>query len=376
MPWGDPGVSKKLRLSNGVVNFGTGGQPVPGNIQPTGILRALRMLMSATPTFVPGTGVIARDVNGPWNVLTQVLVSPNQQAPVVQVSGYGLYLINCMLSEESGDVGLPPDVAAVAETSSETATDIYSASATSGTTPWKFPLFLPISQRVRSLGGDIGMWPLQNPSITLQASYTPNSSSQVGPYNIYSLTAGQSPYLVTNNATVTLTNPGIEFIRELWQVPASQSDFPPFQVVSSWIEEQPQGSNVNGATSFSWLMTPLSGILVRLGVYIYDGAQNGGVLASNLTASNALLLSYDATTPKFSESAQAALARQRQHFTFDLPQGFYTYNLMGKDLTLQDTLDSHTTGNIKFTANFNAALGSTNSSAKIIKQVISPLEVH
>ena len=56
------------------------------------------------------------------------------------------------------------------------------------------------------------------------------------------------------------------------------------------------------------------------------------------------------------------------------PQGFFTWDLLGADLTLADTMNTSTTANIKITVNTASALGST-SSAKIIRQIISPLEV-
>lgn len=370
--WGDPGVSKKLRLSNGSTAWGTGGLPVSTNIQPTGILRHMRLITSGTPTYTVGTGTINKDVQGYGNQYTLVTVSPNQQSPILSLSGYGAQLVQYMLAtEDEFRAVVEANMAGVLNP--ETAADQF-AYATSGSA-YRNALMLPIAQRIRSLGGDIGMWPLQNPAVTLQAAVTPSSASTATPYNIYSTTAGASPYLVTGNATVTLASPTFDIVRELWQVPASETDYPPFNLVSSWIEESPQGANPSGASSVVWQMTPLSGILARLGVYVYDsGNSNNGVAASNLTASNALVLSYDANTPKFSESSYEALARQHQALGFDAPQGFYFYDLLGKDLTLADSLNSHVIGNIKFTATFNNALGGS-SAVKIIKQVISPLVI-
>lgn len=374
MPWGDAGISKELFLSNGVNPWGGGGFPVSVPVQQTGILKQLRLLATATPTFTPGTGSIAADVLGPWNVFNQIYVAPNQQAPVMQVSGYALYLIN-LIKKIEGEAAGAPDVSAISVSNAEASGDVFGARATSGTAPWDFFLDVPISQRVASLGGDIGYWPLQNPAMQLQAQFTPNSASTGSPFNAFSTTAGQAPYLVTGNATVTLTNPTVELIRDLYSVPASQADYPPFQLVSTWIEEAPQGVNVNGASSFQWMATPLSGLLARLIVFIYDGGSNNGVAASKLAQSNALQLTYDANTAKFAESASAALARQRDYYRFDLPQGVYCWDLLGRNQTLQDVLNTNTTGNIKAIVSLSSALGGTNSAAKIIKQMISPLEV-
>lgn len=372
MPWGAPGVSKNLRISNGVQNWGAGGSPTTINIQQTGILEALRLLVVGTGTGTVGSGTIARDVLGPWNALSNVFLSPNQQAPIISLSGYGLYIAQLMRTLETEQV--TPDTVLAAETNAAAVADVYSFPS-NGTGSLRFFEDLPVSQVIKSVGGRIGMWPLQNPAIQLMLQLTPNSASGATPFNAYSTTAGAAPYLTTSNATVTVANPTFEVIRNLWQVPASKQDFPAFNLVNTVIEEAPQGVNVNGATAFQWLATPLAGLLVRLGVFIFDGTTNTGVAASNMTASNALQLTYDNDTVKYAESAYAAEARQSYHFGFQLPQGVFIYDLLGKDLTLQDSLNTSTTGNIKFKATFNAALGSSNSFAKIIKQTISPLEV-
>lgn len=373
MAWGDPGVSKLLRLSNTSVAWGTGGMPVANPVQQTGILRELRLLVNATPTFTPGTGTLAADVLGPYNVLTSINLSPNQQAPVVTLSGYGLYLVNLIKSIEADYIAA--DVNSGAVVNNEAFTDVFSARATTGTAAWKYYQQVPIAQKIRSLGGDIGLWPLQNPAMQLLAQMTPNSASAApGPYNIFSTTAGQSPYLVTGNATVTLTSPTFELIRELYSVPAAQQDFPPFNLVSTWIEEQPQGASVGGASQFQWMATPLSGLLARVILYVFDSNTSTGVAASLLGASNALQLTYDADTVKWAESGSAAQARQHATYGFVLPQGAYEFDLLGRDLTLADVLNTNTTGNIKLKVSLSSALGGT-STAKVIKQMISPLEV-
>lgn len=375
MPWGDAGVSKALLLSNGVNNWGGGGVPFTVPIQQTGILRQLRMLHTATPTFTPGTGTLALDKLGPFNAYNLIYIAPNQQAPVVQLSGTGLELVNLVKKiEQQG--GAAPEVTAISVNNAEAPGDIWGANATTGTAPWNYFQDIPITQRISTLGGDIGYWPLQNPAMQLMAQFTPNSASAApGPYNIFSTTAGAAPYLVTGNATVTLTTPTTELIRELYTVPDSQANYPPFQLVSTWIEEQPQGASVSGASSFTWQATPLSGLLARLILFIYDGTTGNGVAASKLSFSNSLQLTYDANTVKFAESASAALARQRDFYKNDLPQGVYCWDLLGRNQTLADVLNTNTIGNIKAIVSLSSALGSTNSSAKIIKQMISPLEV-
>lgn len=371
MAWGDQGVSKRLRISNGVVTPGVGGSPNSVAIQQTGILQSLALLVSGSATVTPGTGTAVRDTLGPWNLFTNVSLAPNQQAPIIQLSGYGLYLANVMRGAED-DFPRTDDTVVVSETSAAALADLYNFP--SATATLRFYEKLPITQRVRSLGGDIGYWPLQNPAMQLGLSYTLNSASSASPYNIFSTVAGNSPYLVTGNGTATLTSPQIDVMRTMYQVPASPSDFPPFQFVSTWIEEAPQGASIGGSTGFTWQATPLSGLLARIGLFIFDSTAAAGVANATLNLSNSLQLTYDANTVKFSESSYEALQRMHGLYEFLPPQGFYTWDLLGSDLTLQDTMNTSTTANIKLIVTTSAALGAT-SSAKIIRQIISPLEV-
>jgi hypothetical protein len=371
MAWGDPGVSKKLRISNGVVTPGVGGSPNTVAIQQTGILEKLSLLLSGTATITAGTGTVSKDVLGPFNALTNVSLAPNQQAPVVQLSGYGLYLANVMKAAEP-DSPFTVDTQAVSEASAAAAADIYNFPSATGTL--RFWENVPITQRIRSLGGEVGYWPLQNPAMQLNLSYTLNSATSSSPYSIASATAGNSPYLVTGNGAATWTAPQIDVMRTMYQVPANASDFPPFQFVSTMIEEAPQGASIGSATSFTWQATPLSGLLARIGLFIFDSNASAGVANATLNLSNSLQLTYDANTVKFSESSYEALQRMQSLYRFAPPQGFYTWDLLGPDLTLQDTLNTSTTANIKLQVTAASAFGAT-SSAKIIRQIISPLEV-
>jgi hypothetical protein len=373
MAWGDPYVSQRLTLSNGVSAWGTGGLPVSVALQQTGILESLRAFVSGTVTIDAGTGSIAAGVSGPWNTLSLITLSPNQQAPIVQLSGLGLNLFQQMKSVEH-QVG-SPDVSAIAIQNGGTATDTYTFPATGTAVAYRYYQDIPVAQRIRSLGGFIGYWPLQNPAVQLQVQYTPNSGSAATPYNIFSTTAGAAPYLVTGNATAVLASPTVEFVRNMWEVPINAEDLPPFELVSTVVQESPQGSAVGGATRITWQATPLSGLLVRLGIYIFNGTTGTGVASALLNTNNALTLTYDADTPKFSESAFTALARMREFYGYNLQQGFFSWDFLGRDLTLQDVIDTNTTANIKLTVNLSTALGATNSNAFIVRQIISPLEV-
>lgn len=367
MAWGDPGVSKLLKISNGAIAWGTAALPLNVPIQQTGILERLRMYTAGTPTFTAGTGTIAADAQGPYNVYSLHSLSPNQQAPIVLVSGYGLYLINLMLEQERK--GFSPDTNAVTVANGAATADIFTGRVTSGS-DWYWWLDLPITQHIRSLGGRIGYWPLQNPAMQLSYQFTVNAS---GTYNIYSTTALASPYLTTGVGTVTLASPTNELMRYMYQVPEREQDFPPFNLVSTWIEEAPQGASVLSATQVQWQATPLSGLLARLIVYVQDGTD--GVAYTKLTAANALNLTYDANTTKFALTGRQAEAEWQGRNGFQAPPGSFFFDLLGADLTLADVLNTNTVGNIKMFLNFSSALSGSAAAVKIIRQMISPLEV-
>ena len=373
MAWGDAGVSKRQLISNGAVAWGVGGTPVRSDIPQTGILRQLKVLhASGALTATAGTGAITLDVQGPWNIYSRFLLTPNSQAPIVNVSGFGLSLINQLIMREM--MGNTPDTTIVSPVAGEAATDVYNASVTSTTSGGNpFYQYIPVAQTIRSLGGEVGLFPLQNPAVQLQLFWTPNSGSSASAYNIYSTTATNSPYLVTNNATVTLATPTLEVVRDLWEVPADQANYPPFNFVSSWSEETFQTSVV-GATQLNWKATPLSGILVRVIGYILDGATLAGALTSTLTASNAVNLTYGAGTAKFAETGNAAAARMQAELGHMFAKGGFYYDLLGPNLTLQDSLNLFKIGNVQLQFNLTAALASS-SAGKVLRQTIMPLVV-
>ncbi len=375
--WGQTGLVKHQRLSNSSTPWGGGGIPMTIPIFQSGILFGLRHMLSGTPAFTPGTGTIAVDKQGPFNIYTWHSMSPNNGSPLFSVSGYGLYLINLIRKAERG-IGAW-DVAAISEENAGALADVFSAAATSGTATWRFSQDLPITQRISGMG-DIGGIMLQNPAVQFNYQPTPNSATASSPFNIYSTTAGAAPYLVTGNATVTLASPTIDLVRDMYEVPANPQDMPYAgwkQIfVPTWIEESPQGVNVNGATTYAWKATPVAGLLARLLLYVFDGGTSQGIATSSLTNANALVLSYNNASPIQSESGAERLAQQFGQLGYALPQGAFLYDFLGgRDLSMTDVLDTQLVANIQLTVNQNVALGATNSAVKVIKEVLLPVQV-
>ncbi len=371
-----PNVRKHLHQSNSVTSWGTGGIAVSQPLQQTGILAGLRAITSAQSTATVGTGTLAVDKLGPWNTYSQHTLSFNGGTPSVSVSGYGLFLANLIKKSERGAGSF--DAVVLAESNAGALSDVFNTPDTT-TTNWRFAQDLPIVQRIAGMG-DVGFVVLGNSGLVLNYSATPNTASaNPGPYNLFSLTAGQAPYLATGNATYTVSSPVIDLVRDMFEVPASPQDMPSALgsqlFVPSWLEEAPQGITVGGASSIPWALTPNSGILVRLLAFAYDGNTSDGIASSSLSTANAVSLTYNNQTPIFIESAYESMARQLHFYGFALPQGVFSFDFMGHDLMLSDSIDSSLVPNVKLTLNPNVAMGTTNSFVKVIREMLSPLIV-
>lgn len=374
MAWGDYGVSKRLRLSNGVQAWGAGNLPSAIPIQQAGILEELRFQHTSGNITLGGGTPPTGDVLGPWNGYTQHTVAPNNSTPIYQASGIGAFHISQATSLDR--YGTTPDITLFLQSGAPALTDTFQYPSTTGN-PSKFYLPIPISQRVASLGGLIGMWPLNNPAVQLQYTYVPNGVGP-SPFNVYNATVGANMYSGgATSPTATMATPQVEIYRNLWEVPADPRNLPVFNLVSTWFEDVPQGASVLGATTIKYQVQPLSGLLVRLYAFIFDGTTSKGVAQSSGTGSNAFLLTTDANTPKFSESFAAVEARQNAMFGYNLSQGLFGADLMytPSGNTLQDTLDTAVVGNITLQFNLNVALGGSNSYCKIYRQLIVPQEV-
>ena len=364
--WGDAGVTMKRRLSAPISNWIAGGSPQTIDIPRTGIMRGLQVLLNAAATITAGTsGTIAVDVLGPWNIHSQVNLVPNQGAPIIRLSGYGAYLVDLFCSTEGGSYAM--DTLLVSEGQHAPLSDVFNAPTTTGTI--QVPYIIHTSQLIRSLGMEVGLWPLENPSITLQFGFTPNSATGSSPFSIGSTTAGQAPYLITGTETVTVVTPAITVMRDLYEVPENANDDPPYTYVVRWLEETPQIGGAAGSTFTEWKATPLSGVLLRTAAFVLNGTT--GLAASSLTASNALNILFGADTSKVAETGTSAETRQTEYYGFQLPTGCFAYDFLGRDLTLADVLDLYAVPEVRFDIN-SAALAS-GVSVKYYQQLLTPI---
>lgn len=378
--WGQAGVSLKRELSNGTSSWGPGGTVTLVDIQRIGILRKLRLLTKATATFTAGAS-LALDTIGSYNVYSALTVSPNQTAPIARLSGLGAYLAMQMKSEERKfntpdfATGVPPNADGIA--------DVFNAARITTNGDWRLFHDIYISQFIASLGCELGMWPLENPAVQLQLEYTPNSSTNASPFSIDNKAAagasGTRPYFGDVTSDVVLATPTVDVRRRLWEVPANAEDDPPYTYINQWLEEAPQGGNVNGTSFIEWKCIPLSGVIMRVGIFVYDGGASlpvgAGVAEGSLSAGNALSLLYGADTQKYAETGQAAHARMLDLLGYTPQKGFYFWNLLGGGLTLADVIDTYTTPEVRVDVNLSTPLGGANSFARVIRQMLVPIEI-
>lgn len=378
MSFYDLNVTKKIIKSNGITSLGPGGTPVLPRLTIGGILEKIGILAQGTATYTPGTGSIARDVQGGYNIFSNMSVIPNQQVPIVSVSGYGNFLFNIVkegLELDNFDAygfltGSNTQLQDPLDPSWVDGSSVIAAPSGNQSPTWTVPHYLYTTQRM--FNGIVGYWELGNPLAQLTVSLTPSYSGNASPFNIFSTTAGQQPYLTTGNATVTLTNPQADIIRYLYDTPVNKQDRPPVTFINTIIEDSFQ-NNVGSATQLKYTFQPLSGYVVRVVAYVFNSTTSKGVDPSLMLPANSLQMNIGDGTSIVSETIYETAVRQKNLLGFDLPRGAFFLDFLGRDLTWQEVYSTYDTANINFALNFSSALGAS-STAKIVKQVMKPLQ--
>lgn len=374
MAFYDLNVTKPIIKSNGTVNLPNGGTISTTSLKLGGILEKLILLFQGTATYTPGTGSIATDVGGGANIVSQISIIPNQQVPIVQASGFGLYLFNLMKENLEGDnnvLAAPVNPAPGAvDNSYVNSQSLITAPSGSQSPTWTTPLPVPIVQRM--FNGICGYWELGNPLAQLNVQVIPSYTGTASPYSIGSTTPGQAPYLLAGNATTTLANPTMDIMRYLYDTPVNPNDRPPVTFINVILEDSFQQS-AGAAKSLSYTFAPLSGYIARVLYYVNDSTTGLGVAPSQLMQANALTMGVGDGTNLMTENFYEFAIRQRLELGTDLPRGAFYYDFLGKDLTFQNVFSTYDYNNINLAMNFGSALGN-NSYAKVVKQMLKPLQ--
>lgn len=372
MAWGDEGVTKLQYKQDSTTSWGAIGVPKNVQITKAGIIRSLRMIQGGGALAFAGATSASK--MGPYNAYTLLELLGNSQQDIFRTSGIGMYYINALLNGLERE-SIPPNASLGGSLNVTDVDFIFDGTATTApatNTQWNWSLRLPVAQKIRSVGGDVGMIPMSTENAQLQFSFTPNAQSLAGStYTMQSAADDISqPYFGAN--AVTIVSPSLDLVREMYEAIQDPNNFPDFSFVSQWLEETPQTFS---GTQWTWKQNQDAGILLRLIFATYTSTSPWGIGTLSLPSANAIQLSYNTDTAKFKESGLEALARQREQLGFDLPQGVFFYDLLGPDLTLSDVLNTYVVPAIQLQMTYSAITLNTNVNPKVLAQRLLPLRV-
>lgn len=374
MAWGDEGVTKLLYKQDSVTPWGPIGTTKNVQLLKQGIIKNLRMIQGGGALAFAGATTASKF--GPYNAYTLLELLGNSQQDIFRTSGIGMYFIN-LVKRALEDAASPPNASnpgPINPTDPDFVFDGQAVVAPAVNTQWNWFLDLPVSQLIRSLGGDIGMIPMSTENAQLQFSFTPTAAAFNGGTGAYTINSAaddlSQPYFGAN--AVTVTAPSLDLMRIMYEAIQDPADFPDFSFVSQWLEETPQTFS---GTQFTWKQNQDAGILARLIFGVWTNASPWGIGTAQLPSQNAIQLSYNTDTAKFKETGLEAVARQRDQLRFDLPQGVFFYDFLGKDLTLSDVLNTYQVPAIQLQMNYNAVTLNTNVQPKVIAQRFLPIRV-
>ncbi len=380
MAWGDEGVTKLQYKQDSVTAWGSIGSPKTVLVTKAGIIKNLRMIQGGGALTL-GAGAVA-SIRGPHNSYSQLELLANAQQSVFRFSGYGGYIVESL--KRGLEKGLPPRNTSLPSPYSVTdqeyvfdGRDVVAPTSYNGgtaNTQWNWSLNLPVSQMVRSLGGDIGMIPMSTENAQLQFLFTPYAASVSGTTYTIGI-ASATDDLVTpynSSSSTTVAAPALDLTRIMYEPILNEADFPDFSFVSQWLEEQP---TTFSGTTFTWKQNQDAGVLARLCFGVYKSTSPFGIGSDLLTNAAAIQLSYNTDIPKFKENALEALARQRDQLGFDMPQGWFFYDLLGEDLTLSDVLNTYVVPAIQLQMTYTSITLNTSINPIVLAQRFLPIRV-
>ncbi len=398
-------VTRLIRLQNSTTSWSSNTQ-TPVQIVQTAYLRDLIVIIQGTPTLTGAAGSVFIDPYGPFNVITNFQVNSNVQAGIINLSGLGAawydmvkfgleYMGNNpfapLLAQSNAGSGTPSASSAYPATDYTYLSDgTITAAPTAGSANplWQVPYLLPLAQQINTLDGQIGIWDLQDPSVQMTLLFTPNTTSAASPFLITASTVGASPYNAvapgTNNWSLTTPRTWVQ--RVMYDPPIDRTLDPDFGYVHSIYEEQ-WNTSPGGASVINWKALANSGWITRLVFSVTDSANlpatpaaygaafntRGGVAPSNVLNNNAINLTVGNNAPVVVESIYDFMWRANLELGTELPQGVFFIDFLGRDLTLQNVLDTFTAGNINLQMNFNSALGAT-SSGKVMRAMLQAVQ--
>jgi hypothetical protein len=254
-----------------------------------------------------------------------------------------------------------PDVNPAVVTNATDPGDIYNFPVPYGTGQTVlFNLDLPFT--VPLLGfDDLGLWLIQNETVNMEVF--PTWAAAGGATNL------NQPYVTAGDGAVVVNSGSAAVWRDFYGVPARSEDMPPLGYVHQWEEQYDSvtGSQID-------INHQRGGILLRLLYQIVDANDGDPVGLANTDLAE-LAFKYDANDTPFDEDVFNTLARQRELYDRDLPQGVFTHDLFLDTRTLQDTYNTENYINLKTRFRFNSSLAA-GSYIRTIRERLLPVIVN
>jgi hypothetical protein len=295
---------KATQMMFDVTGVAFSGVPAVTNLKPVGgYLRRLRLEVIASGGASANSPAAA---DGPWNVINQIMVKDPYNQPIINVDGYGLFLID-MYSGQIAEAGAGSDISKAPS---------YSAVVTT-TGNFTLPFYVPFE--LDSSG--FCSLPALSAAAQAQISMTLNSQTTV--------------YQTAPGTTV----PTLEFkaFGDFWAAPVDAPDLAPPGVGSS--AQWSKGTTPNSATA----STNQRLNLARVGTFIHTLIL---VCRDSLAVRQDALPSTDLTfwvdgVPIESEDTGSRYDKMFQAFNVTRPTGVITYTFRDTTEQLVNSSDTH-----------------------------------
>jgi len=297
---------------------------------------------------------------GPFNIFANLLIRVSGLDLLYQVTGWGLYLINLV-----SNVLYAPDVNALAVSNATTLAEQFNFPGNGAQTAQELLFSLDLPFTAPMLGfEDLGLWLIQNETVNMEV--VPTFAALGGTTRLL------QPYVLTGAATAVVNSGNTAIWREFYGVPAKPEDMPPLGYVHQWEEQfdAVTGSQID-------INHQRGGVLFRMVHQVVDADAAGGGVLNGLRSVDltGMEFKYDANDTPFDEDVYSIMARQRELYDRDLPQGVFTYDFFTNTKTLQDTYNTENYINMKTRFRFAKSL-TAGSYIRTIRERLLPVVVN
>lgn len=337
--------TRQRRAKVGAIAHTAASALTPLELPRVGLLSRILVQFRGTVTFSAGGAFTDQ---GPWNLGARIKVNTNiGTASIVDVSGYGAYMIQPVVAE---DPGWRPDMSGLGSAIGTTNADVFTAPLGAGAQTWALPFVIPI-------GANSGNQ-FETGLINLQAPETRVTVE---------ITAGA---LTDPASNITATTGNWHVYYEYYEIPDPRSfALPPLALVR-WLEEQ----QAVGQTGDNVYTVPRQGVLLNL--------------LHRLTLNGARSDSFDSTTIRFNktdsvyqEERQYGRVLERQWYGLNPLVGVIYHDLWHANNSIaqgdtRDAIDAEELSTLEsiVTVSSGAVLGSNNNFLASVRRIAQVLE--